>query len=107
MNDSKQQELEEVKKHITQHVVIAIGLAVGAISIVVISQLAGVSPVLKTVVVIGIAAVQAFLIAGFFMHLLSEKKLIYSVLVFTALFFAVMMTLTTCSHMPENVVHIR
>ena len=56
---------------------------------------------------IGIAAVQAFLIAGFFMHLLSEKKLIYSGPVFTALFFAVTLTRPTCSHMPENVVHIR
>ena len=40
------------------------------------------------------ACVNAFLVAGYLMHLISEKKLIYSLLAFTALFFVVLMTLT-------------
>lgn len=36
-----------------------------------------------------VATMKASLVAGFFMHLLSEKKLIYVILIFT-LFFAVM-----------------
>lgn len=38
-----------------------------------------------------IACTKGFLVAGFFMHLLSEKKLIYSVLGLTVFFFAVLM----------------
>jgi cytochrome c oxidase subunit IV len=43
------------------------------------------------VVALMIASVKGFLVAGFFMHLLSEKKLIYSVLILTVFFFAVLM----------------
>lgn len=38
-----------------------------------------------------IACTKGFLVAGFFMHLLSEKKLIYSVLALTVFFFAVLL----------------
>ena len=40
-----------------------------------------------------IASLKAFLVAGFFMHLLSEKKLIYSILVLTVVFFAALLWL--------------
>ena len=43
---------------------------------------------LKVTLILAIAVVNAFLVAGYLMHLLSEKKLIYTVLVFTV-FFAV------------------
>ena len=35
---------------------------------------------LKVAIILAIAAVNAFLVAGYLMHLLSEKKLIYTVL---------------------------
>ena len=41
-----------------------------------------------------IATVKASLVAGFFMHLVSEKKPIYTILVFTAFFFVGLMALT-------------
>jgi cytochrome c oxidase subunit IV len=41
-----------------------------------------------------IACVKASLVAGYFMHLISEKKMIYSVLGFTAFFFVGLMFLT-------------
>ena len=44
-----------------------------------------------------IACVKAFLVAGYFMHLISEKKMIFSVLSFTAFFFAGLMVLTLFS----------
>lgn len=37
---------------------------------------------------LSIAAIKGFLVAGFFMHLLSEKKLIYALLSLTVIFFA-------------------
>src|ERR1041385_7544885 len=44
-----------------------------------------------------IASVKAFLVAGFFMHLISEKKAIYAMLITTAVFFAGLMFLTLWS----------
>jgi cytochrome c oxidase subunit 4 len=41
-----------------------------------------------------IACVKGFLVAGYFMHLVSEKMLIYTVLAFTVFFFIGMMFLT-------------
>ena len=41
-----------------------------------------------------IAVLKAALVAGFFMHLVSEKKPIYTILVFTAFFFVGLMALT-------------
>ena len=40
----------------------------------------------KVALILAIAAVNAFLVAGYLMHLLSEKKLVYTVLAFTVIF---------------------
>lgn len=42
---------------------------------------------------ISIACLKGFLVAGFFMHLLSEKKVIYGVLILTGIFFAALLWL--------------
>jgi cytochrome c oxidase subunit IV len=44
-----------------------------------------------------IACSKAFLVAGYFMHLISERKMIYGVLAFTAIFFVGLMFLTIWS----------
>src|ERR1035437_6222540 len=49
---------------------------------------------LKVAIILAIAVVNAFLVAGYLMHLLSEKKLIYTVLGFTVFFFIGLMGLT-------------
>ena len=49
---------------------------------------------LKIAIILSIAAVNAFLVAGYLMHLLSEKKLVYTVLAFTVFFFIGLMGLT-------------
>jgi caa(3)-type oxidase subunit IV len=41
---------------------------------------------LKVTLILAIAAVNAFLVAGYLMHLLTEKKLVYTVLAFTVFF---------------------
>lgn len=48
----------------------------------------------KVAMILAIAVVNAFLVAGFLMHLLSEKKMVYTVLGFTVVFFASLMGLT-------------
>ncbi len=48
----------------------------------------------KVAMILTVAAANAFVVAGFLMHLISEKKMIYTVLVFTVFFAAAMMWLT-------------
>jgi FtsH-binding integral membrane protein len=48
----------------------------------------------KVTLILAVACVNAFLVAGFLMHLLSEKKLIYTLLGFTVFFFAGLIGLT-------------
>jgi FtsH-binding integral membrane protein len=48
----------------------------------------------KVTLILAVACVNAFLVAGFLMHLLSEKKAIYTTLAFTVFFFAGLMGLT-------------
>jgi cytochrome c oxidase subunit 4 len=52
-----------------------------------------------------IACVKAFLVVAYFMHLISERKMIYCVLGFTAFFFAALMGLTLWSLAPNSIVH--
>src|SRR6266487_4290942 len=44
-----------------------------------------------------IAFGKGFLVAGYFMHLISERKMVYGILVFTAFFFVGLMFLTIWS----------
>src|SRR5437870_12495183 len=44
-----------------------------------------------------IAGGKAFLVAGYFMHLISERHMIYCIMAFTAFFFVVLLFLTVCS----------
>jgi caa(3)-type oxidase subunit IV len=105
MDKTSAQELEDVKKHVKQHIMIAVGLAIGTVTTLWTSQTNFGSFALNVAATLGIASVQGFLVAAFFMHLLSEKKVIYCFLVFTAVFFIVMIGITFWARMPGNVIH--
>jgi caa(3)-type oxidase subunit IV len=63
---------------------------------------------LKVTLILAIAAINAFLVAGFLMHLLSEKKMVYTVLAFTVIFFIALVGLTvwaTSGFPPGTVSH--
>ena len=45
-----------------------------------------------------VATIKGSLVACYFMHLISEKKLIYAVLVLTAVFFVVLLALPAITH---------
>ncbi len=53
-----------------------------------------------------IASVKAFLVAGYFMHLVSERKLIFMVLGSTAFFFAGLIFITLWSMQPHSLIHL-
>ena len=59
------------------------------------------------VVALIIALTKAFLVAGYFMHLISEKKMIYSILAFTAFFFTGLMFLTIWAMNPHSIIHFQ
>jgi len=48
----------------------------------------------KAAMILAVAAANAFVVAGFLMHLISEKKMIYTVLAFTVFFVAGLFALT-------------
>jgi lipopolysaccharide export LptBFGC system permease protein LptF len=61
----------------------------------------------KVALILCVAGMNAFLVAGFLMHLLSEKKLIYTLLAFTVFFFAGLMGLTVYAmqDMPHGTIY--
>jgi cytochrome c oxidase subunit 4 len=82
---------EEIKKEIRVYLIVFGALA--ALTGVTVYACYGLQMRVHVAILIAliIASVKGFLVAGFFMHLLSEKKLIYSVLALTVFFFAVLL----------------
>jgi len=51
-------------------------------------------PHVEVAMILAVACTNAFVVAGFLMHLISEKKMIYTLLAFTVFFFAGLIGLT-------------
>jgi cytochrome c oxidase subunit 4 len=107
MNPSSERELQDVKRRVRRHLLIAVALAAGTVTTIWTSQTDFGSFSLNVAMTLGIAGAQAVMVAAFFMHLLSEKKMICCLLVFTAFFFVMMMGLTLLARLPANVVHYK
>src|ERR1044072_2457634 len=86
----------DIKKHLKVYIGVFVALLVGTIITVAASRVdLGHAGNISLAMVI--AVLKAFLGAGFFMHLVSEKKPIYTILIFTAFFFVGLMALTIWS----------
>ncbi|HVT43512.1 MAG TPA: cytochrome C oxidase subunit IV family protein [Thermoanaerobaculia bacterium] len=84
--------VEEIKRETRVYLMVFVGLAILTVVTVAVSKLhLTTGPAI--LVALLIASVKGFLVAGYFMHLLSEKKLIYSVLALTVVFLLVLMLL--------------
>jgi cytochrome c oxidase subunit IV len=80
---------EAIRKEIRKYMMVFGALAVLTIITVAISRLH--LPTWQAIALgLAVATVKGTLVAAFFMHLLSERKLIYAVLVLTVFFFGVM-----------------
>lgn len=94
---------EEIKKHVRIYVTVFVALAFLTIVTVTISTLH-----LATGAAIGvallIASIKGSLVACYFMHLISEKKLIFIVLVITVVFFAILLSLPTLT--TQDMIHL-
>jgi cytochrome c oxidase subunit IV len=85
----------DIKKHVRTYIVIFIALLIGTFVTVALYSIHFENFAIT---------VKAALVAGFFMHLISEKKAIYAMLAATVFFFASMMYLTVWSRgqMPKG-----
>ncbi|MBA4150188.1 MAG: cytochrome C oxidase subunit IV family protein [Verrucomicrobia bacterium] len=101
---------QAVKAAVRKYLIIFGALIVGTIVTVLVSFVhfgeEG-SNTINILVALAIASVKAFLVAGYFMHLISERKMIYGILLATVFFFAGLMYLTVWSMEPVNLVHIK
>jgi cytochrome c oxidase subunit 4 len=52
-----------------------------------------------------IATIKGSLVAAYFMHLISERKAIYSILVLTVLFFIVLMIVPSFGNFDQRIMH--
>lgn len=97
----------DIRKDVRRYVMVFVALLVGTVITVGAYYLHLPSVALTIALALLIASVKAFLVAGYFMHLISEKKMIYGILLTTVFFFAGLMYLTLWSMEPTSLVHIK
>ena len=84
---------EHFSHHVRRYLFVFYALLFGTVITVAASFIPFGNHALNIGVALVIAAAKAFLVAGYFMHLVSEKKLIYAVLLVTVAFFIALMAL--------------
>ena len=82
---------EHIKKEIRVYLMVFGALAVLTVATVVACYAFKLPVHSAIMVAVAIASLKGFLVAGFFMHLMSERKLIYGILLLTVIFFAVLL----------------
>ena len=83
---------EQVKKSVRVYIIVFVALMTLTLITVAVSSLhLNVGAAIAVALII--ASIKASLVAGYFMHLISEKRLIYAALALTALFFLALMFL--------------
>jgi cytochrome c oxidase subunit 4 len=87
----------DIDKHVRVYITVFVALMVLTIVTVAISRFHFPVPIAVTVALI-VATIKGALVAGYFMHLVSEKKLIYAVLALTVVFFAALIALPVFTH---------
>ena len=88
---------EDISKHVRSYLIIGGTLILGTILTVLASYI-DLGHYWNIVLALVIASVKATLVALFFMHLISEKQMIYTVLAFTAFFFCGLMFITISAY---------
>ena len=82
----------DIDRHVRVYITVFVALMALTIVTVSVSYLQLPVPMAVTVALL-VATVKGSLVACYFMHLISEKKLIYAVLVVTAVFFVALLAL--------------
>jgi cytochrome c oxidase subunit IV len=87
----------EIDRHVRIYITVFVVLMVLTVITVAVSYLHLSVPIAVTVALL-VATVKGSLVACYFMHLISEKKLIYAVLALTVVFVAALLALPTLTH---------
>jgi cytochrome c oxidase subunit IV len=87
---SAHDDVESIKKRTRSYLMVFGALMVGTVLTVAVAYL-HMPPVLAIGIAMAIALVKGSLVAGVFMHLFDERKLIYWVLLLTVIFFLVLL----------------
>ena len=87
----------DIYRHVRIYITVFVVLMVLTIVTVAVSRYHLPVPVAVSVALL-VATIKGSLVACYFMHLISEKKLIYAVLALTAVFFVVLLALPVITH---------
>ena len=87
----------DIDKHVRIYITVFVALMVLTIVTVAIAHFHLPMPIAISVALL-VATIKGSLVACYFMHLISEKKLIYAVLVLTVVFFAALLALPVVTH---------
>ena len=87
----------DIDKHVRVYITVFVVLMALTLVTVAISYLHLSTP-MAIALALFIATVKGALVAGYFMHLVSEKKLIYAVLALTVVFFIALLALPVFTH---------
>ena len=87
----------DISKHVRVYITVFVALLVGTIVTVALNYMHFESVPLTIAIALFVAVIKATLVACYFMHLISERKMIYAILIFTAFFFVGLMFLTLWS----------
>ncbi|MPZ21768.1 MAG: hypothetical protein GEV06_28375 [Luteitalea sp.] len=87
----------DIDRHVRVYITVFVALMVLTIITVAVSRVHLPLPIAVAVAML-VATVKGSLVACYFMHLISEKKLIYAVLVLTAVFFVALLALPAVTH---------
>ena len=96
----------DVQKSVKRYLFVFYALIAGTILTVMASRLPIQSVAITVAIALLIACVKGFLVAGYFMHLISEKKMIYGILIATVFFFTGLMFLTIWSMDHNSLIHM-
>lgn len=94
----------DIAKQVKLYKIIGAALIVGTI-ITVLAANVHLGIILGIIVAVIIASIKGALVAGYFMHLFSERRLIYGVLAITAAFIVVMIGLLVFSYADQQGQH--
>jgi cytochrome c oxidase subunit IV len=94
----------DIDKHVRIYITVFVALMVLTVVTVAVSRYHLPVPVAVSVALL-VATIKGSLVACYFMHLISEKKLIYAVLGLTAFFFAVLLALPVLTHTDGFYIH--
>jgi len=87
----------DIDRHVRVYITVFVALMALTIITVAVSYL-DLPPAMAITVALFVATVKGSLVACYFMHLISEKRLIYAVLVITAIKFAALLALPAITH---------